>query len=175
MNIDWKAIWEKIKKFVRTYLIAPWPALLVIVGAVILVVFGVKNVQIGGILGKLFGHKPVPGPNGEKTIEIANTIPEDRVDSQGKVIPLGVPDSEGVTQAVVVPIQNPGIFSNPKEVTINHPETSKPIKVQLPDGVKAKDVDKVVIVTPEVMAVTVKSSSKVSKQTVDDLLTKYGK
>ena len=50
----------------------------------------------------------------------------------------------------------------------------KPVVVDLPDGVKAKDVDKVVIVSPKVYAVTVKDSSKVTGTDVDDLLAKYG-
>ncbi len=169
-----KPFLTKVWGFLQKYVIAPVPAILVIAGAAILVVFGAKNVQIGGILGKLFGHKPVsPETEGTK-VEVANSIPDDRVDSDGKVIPLGTPDSKGVTQAVVVPIQPPGMFSNPSTVVINHPESQKPVAVALPDGVKAKDVDKVIVVTPKVVAVTVKSSSKVSDKTVDDLLSKYG-
>lgn len=170
-----KELWPKVWGFLRKYVLAPLPAILIIAGAVVAVIFGAKNVQIGGILGKLFGHKPAPpSEGGSPTVEVANTIPEDRVDSSGKVIPLGTPDAKGITQAVVVPIEPPGMFSNPKQVVIQHPETQKPIAVSLPEGVKAKDVDKVIVVTPEVMAVTVKSDSKVSKKTVDELLAKYG-
>jgi hypothetical protein len=46
--------------------------------------------------------------------------------------------------------------------------------VVLPDGVKAKDVDRVIIVKPDVYAVTVKDKSGVSAKEVDDLLAEYG-
>jgi hypothetical protein len=157
--------------WIRKYLIAPLPIILVVAGAVILVALGAKNVQIGGILAKLTGKKT----DGKKAVDVANTIPEDRVGVDGKVIPIGTPDSKGQTQAVVVPIESPGIFSNPDTVTIINPEDQKPVVVQLPDGVKAHDVDKVVVVSPEVHVVTVKDTSKVSGKDVDDLLTKYGK
>lgn len=156
--------------WIRKYLIAPLPVILVVAGAIILVVLGAKNLQIGGILAKLTGKKT----DGKKAVDVANTIPEDRVTADGKVIPIGTPDSKGQTQAVIVPIENPGLFSNPDTVTILSPDDKKPVVVQLPDGVKAKDVDKVVIVSPEIHVVTVKDSSKVTGKDVDDLLTKYG-
>lgn len=159
----------KVWAWVRKYLLAPLPIILVVAGAIILVALGAKNVQIGGILAKLTGKKT----DGKKAVDVANSIPEHRVDAEGKVIPFGAPDSKGLTQAVVVPIESPGIFSNPDTVTIRNPEDQKPVVVQLPDGVKAKDVDKVVVVSPEVHVVTVKDSSKVTGKDVDDLLTKY--
>lgn len=166
----WPAAWTWIKKAART-IAAPLPALLLVVGAVVLVVLGVKNVQIGGLLGKLFGHT---GEDNKTATDVANSIPDHRVDSKGNIIPIGVPDSQGTTQAVVVPIQSPGIFSNPSTVTIVPPNETKPVVINLPDGVKSADVDKVVIVKPEVFAVTVKDSSPVTGQHVDDLLKKYG-
>lgn len=165
-----KDILLKIWAWVRRYLLAPLPILLVVAGAVVLVALGAKNIQIGGILAKLTGKKT----DGKRAVDVANTIPEDRVGPDGKVIPIGTPDSKGLTQAVVVPIESPGIFSNPDTVTILSPEDKKPVVVQLPDGVKAKDVDKVVIVSPEVHVVTVKDSSKITGKDVDDLLVKYG-
>lgn len=164
-------MWPKVWAWMRRYLFAPLPIILVVVGAIILVVLGAKNIQIGGILAKLTGRKE----GGTKAVDVANTLPEDRVDQDGKVIPIGTPDSKGVTQAVVVPIEPPGMFSNPDTVTIKHPEAEKPVVVELPVGVKADDVDKVIMVQPEVYAVTVKNTSKVSAKTVDDLLAKYGK
>ncbi len=161
----WSKVWTWVKR-----IFAPLPAILIIAGAIVLaVVFG-KQIQIGGILGKLFGHK---GTEGKKAVDVANSVPEDRVDKDGKLIPPGTPDAKGLTQAVVVPIESPGIFSNPSKVVINDPETKKPVVVELPEGVKSKDVDKVVVVRPEVYAVTVKDSSKVTGQKVDDLLKKY--
>jgi|SRR6478609_5150764 len=164
----WSSAWTWIKKAARS-LLAFLPAILIVMIAIVLVVLGVKNVQIGGLLGKLFGHKEPGG----KAIDVANTIPEHRVDSNGAVIPIGTPDSSGQTQAKVVPIEPPSIFSNPNTVTITPPDAA-PVVIALPDGVKAKDVDKVVIIKPEVFTVTVKDSSPVTGQHIDDLIKKYG-
>lgn len=161
----------KVWAWVRKYLFAPLPVFLVVAGAIILVVLGAKNVQIGGILAKLTGKKT----DGKKAVDVANTIPEDRVDAAGKVIPLGTPDAKGLTQAVVVSIEPPGMFSNPDHVVIQDPVANKPVVVELPTGVKAKDVDKVVVVSPEIHVVTVKNTSTVKAKDVDDLLSKYGK
>ena len=161
--------WKKALLWGRR-LLAPLPAILIVVGAIILAVFFGKKIQIGGILGKLFGHEG----SGTKAVDVANTVPEDRVDKDGKIIPPGTPDDKGITQAVVVPIESPGIFSNPDKVVITHPEDGKKVVVDLPEGVKSKDVDKVIVVKPDVLAVTVKDSSKVTVQHVDDLLKKYG-
>lgn len=150
---------------------APLPALLIMAGAIVLVVLGVKNVQIGGILGKLFGKT---GQNNKTAVDVANTIPAGRVDSKGNLIPVGVPDATGQTQAVVVPIQPAGLFSDPSTVTVNPPNGAAPVVINLPTGVKSSDVDKVVIVQPEVYAVTVKDTSTVTAQHVDDLIKKYG-
>lgn len=160
---------KKVGSWIRKYLLAPLPALLIVAGAIILVVLGAKNVQIGGILGKLFGHD---GPS-KKAVDVANTIPEDRVDDKGNLIPIGTPDSQGITQATVHPIESPGIFSNPSTVTIQ-PAGQDKVVVKLPDGVKSSDVDKVVVVSPDVVAVSVKDGSNIPSQTIDDLLKKYG-
>lgn len=164
--MDAKSVWAWIRKWV----LAPIPAILIVAGAIILVMLGAKNIQIGGLLAKLTGRK-----EGKKAVDVANSVPEDRVDPDGKILPPGMPDEKGITQAVVVPIEPPSIFSNPDTVVIHDPEEKKPVVIELPKGVKAKDVDKVVVVKPEVYAVTVKDSSKVPAETVDDLLAKYGK
>lgn len=167
-----ETLWQRLWRWTKRYLLAPLPAFIVIIVALVLIGLGVKNIQIGGLLGKLFGHKP---PEGKKAVDVANTIPEDRVDSSGKVIQPGTPDEKGLTQAVVVPIEPPGMFSNPDKVVIQHPEDGKKVVVDLPTGVKAKDVDKVVVVNPKIVAVTVKDKSKVPAKKVDDLLKKYDK
>jgi hypothetical protein len=166
----WAKVWVQIKKYGRL-LMAPLPALLIIGGAIVLVVLGAKNVQIGGILGKLFGKT---GEGNKTAVDLANSVPEHRVDPKGNIIPVGIPDSQGQTQAVVVPIESPGLFSNPTTVTIVPPNATAPVTINLPDGVRSHDVDKVIIVKPEVYAVTVKDSSPISAQHVDDLLKKYG-
>jgi len=164
----WSQAWAWIKKAGRA-LLAPLPALILVVVAFVLIVLGVKNLQLGGLLGKLLGKDK---PKGQKAIDKANSIPEDRVDEDGNVIPIGKPDSKGIKQAKVVEIERPGVFDRDDQVKIL--DGDKPVVVDLPDGVKAKDVDKVVIVSPKVYAVTVKDSSKVTGTDVDDLLAKYG-
>lgn len=159
-------LWGYLKKF----LLGPGGALIVVVVGILLAMVGVKNVQVGGILGKLLGKsKPK-----DKAIDKANSVSDDRVDKDGKIIPKGVPDSKGITQATVVAIDEPGVFSNPDTVKFTPPGEEKPIEVELPDGVKNKDVEKVVVVKPKVYAVTVKDNSGVKAEKVDDLLAKYG-
>ena len=167
----WQNVWTKTKSWARKAG-AFLPAVLVILGAVVLVIFCAKNIQIGWLLGKLFGKED--SKDNKKAIDVANSIPADRVDADGNLIPVGQPDSKGVTQAKVVPIEQPGLFDNPSKVKIIPPGETTPIVVDLPDGVKAADVDKIIVVTPEIMAVSVKDTSKVTPQDVDDLLSKYG-
>jgi hypothetical protein len=155
--------------WIRKYLLAPLPALLLVAVAIFLIILGFKNVQIGGLLAKLFGK-----PEGKKAVDVANTIPKDRVDKDGKLIQPGTPDSKGITQAVVVPIETGGLFSDPTTVTVTPPGETKPVVVHLPDGVKDTDVDKVIIVKPEVYVVSVKDKSPITGSQVDDLLKKYG-
>jgi len=164
-----KTIWTTAWAWIRKYLLAPLPALLLVAVAIFLIILGFKNVQIGGLLAKLFGK-----PEGKKVVDVANTIPEDRVDKDGRLIQPGTPDSKGITQAVVVPIETGGLFSDPTIVKVTPPGESKPVVIHLPDGVKDTDVDKVIIVKPDVYAVTVKDTSKVTVEKVDDLLAKYG-
>ena len=154
--------------------LGPILAVVVILVAIILVAMGFKELQIGGILGKLLGKKGGDGTDG-KTVDVANSIDPDRIGKDGKLIQPGTPDSQGQTQAVVVPIQDPGLFSDPKKVVFTAPGDDKPTEVILPDGVTNKDVDQVVVVKPDVLVVTVKDNSGIPASTVDDLLAKYGK
>lgn len=149
-------------------------AVVVVLGGVLLVSMGFKNLQIGGLLGKLLGKKDPEGDGGT-VIDLANTVDPKRIDKDGKIIPIGEPDSRGDTQAVVVPITTPGLFSDPKKVVFTEPGKEKPTVVVLPDGVTNKDVDQVVVVQPSVVVVTVKDSSGISAKKVDDLLKRYGK
>jgi hypothetical protein len=160
-----KKLWAGFLKWI----IGPGAALIVLVVAVILIVVGVKDVQIGGILAKFFGKR-----EGKKPIDVINTPDPKRVDKDGKIIPPGTPDEKGMTQAVVVPLKKPGLFDSKDQVKVQEPGKDKPTIIDLPKGVKAKDVEKVVIVRPEITAVTVKSSSKVKANDIDDLLEKYG-
>lgn len=167
----WQAAWTWVKRVFR-WVAAPIPAILLVIGAVLLVILGFKNVQIGGLLNNLFG-KEDKDPKGKKAIDVANSIPEDRVDKDGKIIPPGEPDSKGRTQAVIVPIEEPGLFDDPSKIKIK-PPGEETINIELPDGVKAKDVDKVIIVKPDIYAVTIKDSSGIKAEDVDNLLRKYG-
>lgn len=160
----------KVWAFIRKYLIAPVPVLVLVITAALLVALGVKNVQIGGLIGKLLGKKV-----SEKAIDVANSIPDGRLMVDGSLIPLGQPDSQGITQAKVVPIEKPGFFSDPKTIKVTPPGATKPIEVAVPDGVKAKDIEQVVVVNHKVTHVTVKNDSAVKAQDVDELLAKYGK
>jgi hypothetical protein len=169
----WESVWLWLKRiwaWSATNLAAPGVALLIVAAAIVLLVIGVKNIQLGGILGWLLG-KPDPGI---KSVDVANKVDPARVDKDGNVIPIGTPDSQGDTQAKVVPIDPVGPFSNPDHVTFTDPATKEMVTVKLPDGVKLNNVDEVVVIKPNVVAVTVKDTSGVSPQTVDDLLKKYG-
>jgi hypothetical protein len=166
-----KRIWGVIK-MLSPKVLGPVLVLLVVVVGVLLVSFGCKELQIGGIIGKLLGKKDT---GGSKAIDIANSIDPQRVDPQGKLIPIGEADSIGDTQAVVVPIKDPGLFSDPNKVVFTEPGSDKPTEVTLPDGVTNSDVEKVIVVKPSVVVVTVKDSSGIKASTVDDLLKKYGK
>jgi hypothetical protein len=176
----WKAfkgffawIWNFIKKL-SPKILGLIAALVVIVIAVILVSAGFKELQIGGILGKLLGKKGGATPGQGPTVETANSIDPKRVGPDGKLIPQGVPDAKGDTQAVVVPIKPPGLFSDPNTVTYTAPGDTQPTVVPLPTGVTSKQVDQVIVVQPNVVAVTVKDTSGVKAETIDALLKKYG-
>jgi hypothetical protein len=172
-NGFFSGIWSFIKKL-SPKVLGPLATLVVIVVAALLVTMGFKELQIGGLLGKILGKKGGTNPGGP-TVETANTIDPKRVGPDGKLIPQGDPDPKGDTQAVVVPIQPPGLFSDPNTVTYVAPGDTQPTVVPLPTGVTSKQVDQVIVFQPNVVAVTVKDSSGVSSQTVDDLLTKYRK
>ncbi len=165
---DQPSFWAKPWDVFRKYVLAPLPILVIVVVAVLLVALGAKNVQIGGLIGKILGKK-----DSKKAVDVANTIPKDRIGADGTLIPIGTPDAKGLTQAKVVPIQNPGLFDDPSKVKIM--DKGKVVDVPLPTGVKAKDVEHVVVISPEVTAVTVKTGSSVKAGDVDQLLKKYRK
>lgn len=160
--------------WVTTKMLGPILAVVIILLGILLASMGFKELQIGGLLGKVLGKKDGSEGAPEKgSIELANSIDKDRVAPNGKLIQPGTPDSTGQTQAVVVPIKDPGLFSDPKKVVFVPPGEEKPVEVILPDGVTNNDVEAVVVVKPHVVAVTVKDSSGISAQRVEDLLSKY--
>ena len=167
-------IWSWVRIGGR-FLIGALPAILVIGVALLLVFLGVKNLQVGGLLSTLMGGSKKP--LGKAAVDLANSIPKNRVDANGKVIEKGVPDSQGITQATVVEIEAPSIFDDPREVKYIPPGETKPVTIRLPDGVESSDVDKVVVVKPEITVVTVKDTSpvQINASDIDSLLLKYRK
>lgn len=163
-----QALWQDLVA-VAKWIGARGLIIIIVIAAIVLVSIGFKGLQIGGLLGKLLGKKP----DGE-AIDIANSVPAGRVDANGKIIPPGTPDAGGNVQAVVVPIQDPGMFSNPGTVVFTPPGATQPVEVTLPTGVTNSDVQQVIIVKPSTYVVSVKDSSGIPAQTVDDLLKKYG-
>ena len=144
-------------------------AIVVLAVVAVLIALGFKNLRMGGILGWLLGKTD----DSRSVIDQANTVDPQRVDPSGKPIPIGQPDSKGITQVPVLPIQDPGLFSDPNKVVIQPPNSDKPVVVVLPDGVKNSEVDQVVVITPTVTDVIVTDKSEVSKSEVDDLLSKF--
>lgn len=169
-------LWERFKKYVSdagklisANVLAPLATFVVVCVAFILVTMGFKEIQIGGLIAKMLGRKTAEdGPT-----DLANSVPSDRIGPDGKLIPPGTADTKGQTQAVVVPIEEPGLFSNPNEISFVPPGEEDSQEIALPDGVKNKDVDQVVVVQPEIVAVTVKDSSGIQAEEIDDLLKKY--
>lgn len=165
-------LWASVKSglsWLGAKVLGPVLVVLLVVVAVILVSMGFKELQIGGLIGRLLGRNSTQ----KGSVDVTNTIDPNRVGPDGRLIQPNTPDTKGQTQAVVVPIQDPGLFSDPNKVVFTPPGADKPIEVVLPDGVTNKDVHQVVVVNPEVIAVTVKDSSGVTAQSVDDLLKKY--
>lgn len=165
--------WDKIvsaAKWTLHNLLGPVLVIVVTMGAGLLVLLGLKDLKIGGLIGTLLGEKKPT----DTAIGVANSIPSDRVDSSGKLIPIGTADATGMTQAAVVPILDLGTFGNHNTVSFTAPGDSEPTEINLPTGVKSGDVEHVVVVQPGKFAVTVKDSSGIPASSIDDLLKKYG-
>lgn len=138
-----KAFLQRVWTFTLKYPFAVIGTILLVAFAVFLAVFGQK-MQIGGLLGLLWGKKDATDPN------VRVLPPPDRVDKDGKPIPAGESDGKGWTQAPVnTVLKEPGIFSDPNVLTIEHPDKGE-VKIPLPEGVKNSDVKQVVEVSPNV-------------------------
>lgn len=142
----------KVKRYGRIAL-ALIPAALIIAAVIVLFFVGIRKVKFEGLLAKLFGTSPETrtGPNGP--------------------IPVGEPDSKGIVEAEVKPIEDTGLFDPDDEVTIV--DDGIPITVELPDGVDNGDVSKVIVAKPTLDNVYVEDTSSVSPQEVSDLISKY--
>lgn len=141
-----KAFLYRVGNFFIRYPLATAATVLLVVGAVLLAAFGQK-IQIGGLLGKLWGKKE---QDGEKPVV---TPPPDRVDDQGKPIEPGKSDDGGWVQApVVLPIKPPSILSDPNKVVVVEPG-GKEVEIPLPKGVKNTDIKEVILIAPNVYQV----------------------
>lgn len=145
-------IWEFIKsslKSVYTWCIRHPAAITItiflVVIAVILWRFG-KQIQIGGMLGKIWGSKL------KDKIKARTTVVPGRRDSQGNVIQPGTSDDKGYVQAPVsTDIKKPGVFSDPEVVEVV--DNGKEVKIPLPTGVVNSDVKEVIRIKPNVYEV----------------------
>ena len=141
-----KALGNRLFQITIRYPLAAAATVLIVVGAVLITVFG-KNIQIGGLLGKIWGKKPNVDPN------IRVLPPTERVDGKGDVIPPGQPDDKGYVQTPAsIEIKEPGLFSDDSTITIIHPENGE-IVLPLPTGVKNKDVESVIEIQPSVFQI----------------------
>lgn len=140
--------WETLKSWlvwVRDRMLLPTVTILVAVGALVLVAFGLKGVHVGGLLGKLLdkGDPPQPPPNPNRDVR------------------PGTPDESGHTEVVPQPL-------DVEDGEVVHPETGGPIP--LPKGVEPDQVAEVVVVQPVVSDVVVTDTSKVKVSDLDKLL-----
>jgi len=157
-----KAFFQKVWAFTLKYPFAVVGTVLLVALAVTLAVFGQK-LQIGGLLGLLWGKKDDTDPN------IKVLPPPDRVDKDGKPIPAGESDDKGWTQAPVnVVLKDPGIFSDPNVLVIQHPDKGE-VKIPLPTGVKNSDVKQVVEVAPNVYQLSNNDKGVDAKGLLEDL------
>lgn len=139
-----RAFFTALGRWLVRYPLAAALTVLLVVGAVFLLAAG-KNIQIGGIIGKLFGKK------GKKNLR--GVPPKGRVDEDGKPIQPGESDERGFVQAEPIRgVKKPGLFDDPNTVIVVHPEKGA-VKIDLPKGVKNKDVKEVVEIEPDVYEV----------------------
>lgn len=99
-------------------------------------------------LGWSCGHK-------SGSTSMANSVDSDRLTSEGRKILPGEPDERGITQAEVVPIEDPGLFGNHDVVKFTPPGSTKPVEVPLPVGVSHNEVASVAVVRPAITQVKV--------------------
>ncbi len=139
--------------------------ILILVAAILCLVFG-KTIQVGGLLQKIWGTPQPPSARG--------VVPSGRVDADGKPVAPGQSDDKGYVQAPVsTAILPAGILSDPSTVTVVHPDKGQ-VTIQLPDGVKNKDVQEVVEVAPDVYEVR-NNDKGVKASDLDSLIGKIDK
>lgn len=140
------SIWSRVWTFTLKYPLAIVGTILLGALAVCLAAFG-RRIQIGGLLGALWGKGDGADPN------VRVLPPQDRVDGNGKPIPVGESDEKGWVQAPInTVIKEPGIFSDPSVLVVEHPDKGE-VRIPLPEGVRSEDVKQVVEVAPNVYEV----------------------
>jgi hypothetical protein len=155
-----KKLGKSILNIFLRYPLACAVTVFLVVAAIAMAAAG-KQLQIGGILAKLWG---------KKAPDIRGIPPQDRKDADGKTIQPGESDDKGFVQAPVsVEIKDPGIFGDPKVVTVVHPDKGE-VKILLPDGVKNKDVKEVTEISPDIYEI----KNHDSGVNTDDLLKTLG-
>jgi len=155
-----KAFFTRVGQLCIRYPLATAATVLIVAFALAVAVFGWK-IQLGGLLGKLWGKKDSPD-------DPVLRPPPGRVDQSGKPIEPGQPDPGGFVQPVAVIIKDPGMFSDPGKVTVVTPE-GKEVDVKLPTGVKAADVKQVVMVAPNVYQVANNDKGTDAGKLLEDL------
>ncbi len=154
-----KALLRRVYELAVKYPLAAAAAMFIIVGAVIMALLG-HDVQIGGLLDKLFNRK--------KSYDGRVVPPPGRVDASGDPIMPDQSDDKGYVQPVATKIKEPGIFSNPDVITVVHPDNGE-VALPLPAGVKNKDVAEVIEVQPGVYQIK-NNDSGVGTGELKDLL-----
>ena len=141
-----KSLASKLYSYAVRYPLAAAATILIIVGSVFMIAAG-RKVQIGGVLGWLWGKKRETAP------DVRLLPPPDRKGPDGKLIDPGKSDEKGFVQVPVqVLIEDPGLFSDPNTIVLNHPDRGREV-VDLPTGVKNEDIKQVVEISPKVYQV----------------------
>jgi hypothetical protein len=155
-----KNFFKRLYELMVKYPLATAAAVFIIIAAVAMKFLG-HDVQIGGLLDKLFGKKPSPG--------VRVIPPPGRVNDKGDPIQPGQSDDRGYIQSPVsTEIKKPGIFSNPDTITVIKPDKTEVI-LPLPTGIKNTDISEVIEVTPDVYQLK-NNDSGVNIDKVKDIL-----
>jgi hypothetical protein len=142
-------------------------AILTLGSVLLLTGFG-KRFNFGGILGHVWGF---PSTKESSRVELANSVPKDRKDSDGSLIDKGVVDENGFVQREVKVLE---ISKNPfRDKSLLKIQTVEglPKTVVLPKGVLDQDVDTILQIQPEVFRVEIKEQPSFNLS--DDLRGKF--
>jgi len=105
----------------------------------------------------------------QKETKVVNDIPDDRVDDNGNPIPIGEEDDKGFTQWEVKEFDVGITKGQASSVTVKGDDGKKE-RINLPKGVKAKDVKHVIQVEPNTLVVSVKDKTGVDAGSILDVL-----